>query len=404
MVGERGCHAAVRLLGCTLLVVGFLLFIGDRSSDFLTGVRTHARGPATKGGATQGMSPDRAREIQNVMEQAKRGRVTGLLDLFREPALARQREMMVRMLRQYSRGKEDQRVLLGVLLKQLKPVAVPAAIEGLKDEGALSRVRMAELLGELGDARAVEPLIRAMFDPRAADVAAAALDRLEPNWRTSRAADRIVPLLVRVVQTGTVPPDLRNGYYVEMTRTRNRYGRDEPIKSQAPSPEELKRRGIAFRVAAATALFHLRDSRAAEALLAAITRVTYPPRDGAAEKGGKAAYGRRHRETPAPYVRALTACDPEWVKSKAGRSLVDRWIDDLKGNDAAAAGESVIALGFARDGRAVEPLLGYLEHHVEGRSPRSSDVLYERRWQSETVIGSDSWLMDTSGLSPPRGH
>ena len=127
MVGERGCHAAVRLLGCALLVVGFLLFIGDRSSDFPTGARAHARGPATKGGTAQGMSPDRAREIQNVMEQAKRGWVTGLLDLFREPALARQREMMVRMLGQCSRGKEDQRVLLGVLLKQLKPVAVPAA-------------------------------------------------------------------------------------------------------------------------------------------------------------------------------------------------------------------------------------------------------------------------------------
>ena len=71
----------------------------------------------------------------------------------------------------------------------------------------------AYLLGRTGDKRAVEPLMRLLFDyAGVAFAAAAALDRIEPDWRTSQPAREMVSTLLEVLKTAHVPRELEGAF------------------------------------------------------------------------------------------------------------------------------------------------------------------------------------------------
>lgn len=219
---------------------------------------------------------------------------------------------------------------------------VDGLIEALGSDDGLTRQRAALALGDLGGARAVEPLIRALGDPLSA-VREAAADSL-----TLLAGASVEPLIELIVN-----PEA-SGRYEESAPTGG------PAIVAAPTGQmvEIETRRDLRRVYAAAILGEIGDPSAVEPL----TRALKDPNDDlrCQATGAIAKLGRRAVE---PLAAMLTDPDPE-IRTVAagilgdigGATAVEALVKALRDRDPDVQGAAAGAL-FRMGDLAVDPLI-----------------------------------------------
>ena len=216
--------------------------------------------------------------------------------------------------------------------------AVEPMIKALGDGEVSVRWAAAEALGKLGDARAVEPLIKSLgdHDKDVRNAAAAALRALgEPQWS-----------------------ELVKGDYDDF----GRLGESKDARAVEPLIKALGDGEVSVRWAAAEALGKLGDARAVEPLIKALGDGEGSVRRAAAEALGNLGDDRAVE----PLIKAL-------------------------GREGSVRRVSAEALGKLGDVRAVEPLikaLGDGEGSVRLAAAEALSTLSELRW-AEWVKGDD---------------
>lgn len=180
---------------------------------------------------------------------------------------------------------------------------VPGFITALGDENPWVRQAAAKALGQIGDTRAVEPLIVALRDTWGdfRSTVVAALERIDPDWPQSETAKRQIPLFI------TALGDKRN---------------------------------VSARWAAAEVLVQI-GAPAMEPLIAAL--------------------GDRHFDVCSDVVAALSRIAPDWPRSEAARRQVPMFIAALENEDWRVRGATAETLGRIGDVRAMEPLIAVLK-------------------------------------------
>jgi HEAT repeat protein len=196
------------------------------------------------------------------------------------------------------------------LTRQSWPAALTLLATLLADKDKQARQSVVQALGQGGDSRAVEPLLRLLGDPDR-DIrraAGQALKQLDPAWRRSTAAEEVIPLLLA---------SLKNG-------------------------DRDTRRGAAW------ALKQLKDMRTVKPLVKALQDEQWHVRQAAAQ--------------------ALKQIDPNWQTSAAAEENVPGWGAALDDKKIAVQEAAVSALAQVGNAEAV----GALFHALHNENTRGS--------------------------------
>jgi len=190
----------------------------------------------------------------------------------------------------------------------------------------------AQALGEIGDARAVEPLIAALSEEGLCQAAVEALGKIGD----ARAVEPLIGILDKISFS------LESG-------------------------------------AVARALGDIGDPRAVKALIAYIVARKYAYIEQiAAERQALVKIGTHSVD---PFISALGDRNPDvvqvavFVLEKIGSSAVGPLLSVLTGPDEKARQAAIEALGGVRDSRAVEPLIGVLQDGSQGERRRAAQTL-----------------------------
>ncbi|KKM22474.1 hypothetical protein LCGC14_1625000 [marine sediment metagenome] len=282
----------------------------------------------------------------------------------------------------YGRSQGNQRYVLQRWLTQLGKLDASLFITAIGSEDDGVRTMAAELLGAIGDRRAVGPLLKALFDERHVAVAAAgALDKINPKWRDLPAARQMVPALIAAVESGQVDEPLGGGWLAELKRRAaepshhisnfpndvrremgGSVGRDAPTRRAREllkDPETAAKhwRWLKVCAAASNALAQLRDRRAADALPGALLRLHQAPE----------ALPNSTLWAVVASARALQTVNPQWGQTEAGRAVSDAYLRMLKAEKEHVRRTAVAALGILRDRRATGALAALLGRRSRGR-------------------------------------
>lgn len=160
---------------------------------------------------------------------------------------------------------------------------VDKLVQDLTNEDVMVRLNAAKALGEIKDARAVEPLIMALKDETCGSMAANALVNIgKPAVPSLIAAlkddDPIVrrnatKALVEIKDTGAVEPlinSLKDSDLIVRRNAAKALGEIKDTRAVEPLIASLKDEGAVVRRNAAEALGKIRDSRATESLVACL--------------------------------------------------------------------------------------------------------------------------------------
>jgi HEAT repeat protein len=257
-------------------------------------------------------------------------------------------EPLVIVLTDEDSGPRVRSVAARALVSIRDPRAVDALVIALKHERVKRRMigymgdpdvlqAAAEGLGEIGDARAIEPLIEALVTGKenVRTAAANALKQIDPNWTKTEAAKHTVPFLAG----------------------------------------HLRGSGSLARQAAAETLSKIGDTRAIEPLVVALpdddsfTRwavrealnVIDPdwPKSEAAKRAIRALVEALvgQEEARPKAAKALELIDPNWPKTEAAKLALPTLVEALTHWAESVRKEAVEALGKIGDVRAVEPLI-----------------------------------------------
>lgn len=270
--------------------------------------------------------------------------------------------------------------------------AIPDFAADLKDKEPSVRWRAAWALGEVEDARAVEPLIEALSDkdPKVQRDVLWALASVDPDWRQSELARRAIPGFAAVLKDGDRwarrMAALRLGEIKDASAVepliRALRDKDASVRREAAwalariDPEwrqselarragskfiaDLKDKDPSVRWGAAWALGEIREPRALYPLISAL---------------GDDNIGVRRWA-----VEALDEVDPKWRQSDLARRAGGEFIADLEDEDPSVRWGTVWALGQMKDARAVEPLTAALKG-------KDSDVREVAAWALERIKG-----------------
>jgi HEAT repeat protein len=225
--------------------------------------------------------------------------------------------------------------------------AVEPLIAALRDRNRWVRWRAAEVLGDLGDPRAFEPLLAALGDQNVQErsVAARALGQLGGR--------RAVEPLIRA---------LRDGHWNVRRRAAEALGRLGDPRAVEPLIDALEDGNPFVRRAAAQALGQLGDPRALERL-----RDALQCEDGGMRMMAAQALGQLGEPAPAPLIAALQDGDSK-ARIGAAQALacfgdargVELLIDALEYAHPDVRTVAVGALGQLGDPRTVKPLIDAL--------------------------------------------
>lgn len=207
--------------------------------------------------------------------------------------------------------------------------AVKHLIAALRDKSHDIRRVAAEALGQIGDTLAVGPLILALRDNNSEVrwAAAEALGKIGPHWPQSEAAKRLVPDFIAALQD-------EDSSVSEAAKALGQIG---DVRAVDPLIMALRDEDPDVRESAAEALGKIGDVRSVEPLITAL-------RD---EKG---------------YVcgavgKALRQIAPDWPQSEAAKRQVPEFIATLGDGNWRVRQAAAEALGQIGDARAVEPLM-----------------------------------------------
>ena len=241
--------------------------------------------------------------------------------------------------------------------------AVPALIETLKDSSDLVREAAACALGELKDPRAAIPLEGALADPSERVVKAAA--KALPEVAGHSAVEALLRALVR----GTT------GAGSDLFTALDRADRDWKISKHARDLvpvliPRLRDPELGIRRAALELLYVIADDRAVDSLLGVLNDPDDVVRIRAVQTLGRIG----GRTAVSPLVKALNdRCG--YVQQNAATALgliggmdqVEPLIAALENGDSCARQEAATALGRLADVRAIGPLVRYcLDYRPEG--------------------------------------
>ncbi len=202
--------------------------------------------------------------------------------------------------------------------------------QALKEQDSAMLEGAAEALGEIGDKRAIEPLVAALPHKyeKVQEAILKALAKIDPNWGKSEAAWAAVPVLVAV----------------------------------------LKDKESSVRQAAAQALGRIGDEHAIEPLVMVLndhhyTTQVYHTTHG--EGVYYTTYGGREEhlavKTNRAAAEALAKIDPNWRKSEAAQAAVLVLLSALKDEQESLRQATIWALGQIGDTRATNPLIEALK-------------------------------------------
>jgi HEAT repeat protein len=299
---------------------------------------------------------------------------------------------------------------------------VNGLVKALRQNDLYVRLRAAEALGELGDARAAEPLAAILLNgaPEVREVAQAVIEARQNNREAGREA-RVVHEAMRTVLEESLDDLQAESHLAAVTS-------DDPAKWVRARADEDKRRGFdsrgaepvlvfmmddGVRQAAARALGKLGDPRAVEPLVFALEdrndhlrkdaidalgklgdpRAILPliaavRGEGADEIRGSSDYATAalagfgeaaaepllaaFKDETAPRARLLLA----WTLGKLGdRRAVEPLIAALNEKEKLVRQGAAEALGKLGDGRALEPLIAALADEEENVRKRASEAL-----------------------------
>ena len=258
-------------------------------------------------------------------------------------------------------------------------VAVEPLIAAFKDGDANVRLRAADALGKIGDARAIEPLTAALEDedPSVRAVVANALSMIKgAEMGQARAA-----AFGRIKDAKTVEPliaALKDEQAVVRSRAASALGRiggDGAVEALAAA---LKDEDAGVRTAAALALAQIKDAKAAQPLIAALKDEEAGVRGAAAEALGRI----RDASAVEPLIATLKDENAN-VRGRAAWALgyindakaVQPLIDALKDENAGVRSNAAQALGAIQDAKAVEPLIAALKDEDAGVRTSSVSAL-----------------------------
>ena len=237
--------------------------------------------------------------------------------------------------------------------------AVPTLVAGLSRRGDKSSRDAAYVLGEIGDVRAVEPLVVALADKdvNMRGLAERALCAIDPNWTKSEAAQRAVPALVSALVNG----DSDTGRAAEdaLGRIDPNWAKSEAAKQAVPNLLATLRRRGSGAPHAADVLGKISDARAAEPLVEALAAIDSADREAAAT--------------------ALDRFVPNWAKSEAAKQAVPTLVAALKQRGNEGPRHAAKVLGKIGDVRAVEPLVAALaDEHLSADWRREAAIALEK--------------------------
>lgn len=262
--------------------------------------------------------------------------------------------------------------------------AVEPLLEALTDTEADVRVGVAGALGLLGDLSAVEPLIRALQDedPGARAAAASALGQLGPVLAGVADARAVAPLIAALqdgfaaVRDGSATALGQMGALAVQPLLTALRGQDLAVRKGAtqalvkigpPAIEPLiaALEDPLLRGMAVTMLGRIGDVRAVEPLIAVLRADTEPVRRSAAETLDLLSWTPDSGAAGAAYW----AAKGQWHKCvEIGRPAVETLIDALRHPDSLVRQLATRGLGQIRDLRAVEPLIAALKGREDGRA------------------------------------
>ena len=277
-------------------------------------------------------------------------------------------------------------------------MAVPALLRRLSDDDESVRWVAAEALGELGDARAVAPLIdRLNDDDYVRGVASVALSKLgdaravaplidrladcDPTVRLVAAealgkfgdAQAVAPLIDRLVDNvGMYGTTVREAATAALERIDPSWRESEAARAAVPALlQRLNDDEYEIREVAAEALCELRDTRAVVPLIDRLKDNYHSIREVAAKALGALGDAR----AVAPLITALAdgnsilgkaamaaleRIDPSWRESEAARAAVPTLLQRLGDDNFGVRRGASMALGEFGDARAVAPLIDRL--------------------------------------------
>jgi HEAT repeat protein len=267
--------------------------------------------------------------------------------------------------------------------------AVGPLMAALQDSKAYVRKAAAGALGQIGDARAVEPLVAALNDRdrNVRSVAGHALDKMgwQPGqdeeggayWVVKGAWDKCIEMgapavapLIAVLKDSD--SDVRKAGAWAL-------GKIGDARAAEPLIAALKDRNKDVRKAATKALGQIGDARGVEPLVAALKDTDLYVRYGAADALGQIGDARAVE----PLIAALKDSDARWAVAEALGHIGDaRAIEPLIAalkNGSSSAGE---ALGRIGDARAVAPLIAALKDgdwHVRGAAAEALGKIGDAR-------------------------
>ena len=230
--------------------------------------------------------------------------------------------------------------------------AVPEFAAALKDDNADVRASAAWALSRFGDARALEALVAALLDRdgRVTEHALQALNRIDPDWPRSAAAEPVLARWMAMLNSGSPFPKSR----IEAAELLGRYGGARAVNSLLQAVADPN---DDVQTSAARALDHIdahwpRCESARRAIPQLVRTLTTSPGSG-------------HAFT----MELLERIDPEWTRSEGAREAVPELMA-LLAKVTGPREPGVLYLGWGRrsidlarclgrigDPRAVSPLL-----------------------------------------------
>lgn len=194
-------------------------------------------------------------------------------------------------------------------IKALGKIKDPRSVEHLIailkiDTNKNVRIECIVALGEIRDFRAIESLVISLVD-KESDIrikSIIALNKIDPNWPRSAAAQRVVPFLITALNN-----------------------------------QDLNIRKIAIKV-----LGKIRDTRAIESLIILLID--------------------KNSDVRIEAKKALKKINHNWLTSDITKSKVTNFIDALDHSDLDIQRNAIWILGEIKDSRAVEPLISILRN------------------------------------------